>query len=92
MALLEAMASGAACVASDVGGVGELLGPAGKLVQSGDEDALYQAVEMLLDDESQRRELGEKARRRVVDNYDIRAWGGKIEDAYRSVHAWKNSG
>ncbi len=92
MALLEAMASGAACVATDVGGVGELLGPAGELVQSGDEDALYRAVEMLLDDASLRRELGEKARRRVADNYDIRAWGRRIEDAYRSAFVGKRGG
>jgi glycosyltransferase involved in cell wall biosynthesis len=85
MVLLEAMASGAACVATDVGGVGGVLGKAGKLVASNDEDALYQSVEMLLEDGNLRRKLGEKARRRAVEHYDINDWGVRIVEAYRSV-------
>lgn len=85
MALLEAMASGAACVATDVGGVGEVLGDTGKVVPGRDENALFQAVEELLDNENERSELGRNARQKVMESYNIEAWGGKIVNTYRSV-------
>jgi glycosyltransferase involved in cell wall biosynthesis len=64
IALMEAMASGVACVATRVGGVPELIddGRNGLLVDPGDPSALAAAIAKLLDDESLRRALATSAR------------------------------
>jgi glycosyltransferase involved in cell wall biosynthesis len=85
MALLEAMASGVACVASDVGDVGEIVGDTGTIVASGNEEGFAEAIRTLLDDPSRRSELGRKARVRVMERYDTDAWGDTILNMYRSL-------
>jgi glycosyltransferase involved in cell wall biosynthesis len=63
LALLEAMASGATIVASDVSG-SESLGDAGVIVPPDDPQALADAIDRLLQDASSRLRLGEAARTR----------------------------
>ncbi|MBI5597462.1 MAG: glycosyltransferase family 4 protein [Elusimicrobia bacterium] len=65
MALLEAMASGAACAASDIPGCRETLGRAGRFFRAGDARALGRVLGGLLADPALRRELGARARRRA---------------------------
>jgi phosphatidylinositol alpha-mannosyltransferase len=81
--LLEAMAAGRAVVASAIAGYAELLGPsrAGLLVPPADPAALAQAIVRLLQDETLRRALGERART-VAQTYDWRVLVGRIEDIY----------
>jgi glycosyltransferase involved in cell wall biosynthesis len=85
MALLEAMSSGVACVASDVGDVGEVIGGAGVAVPRGDENALVEALQQLITQEDRIRELGRKARVRVLERYNVDIWGERILSVYRSV-------
>jgi glycosyltransferase involved in cell wall biosynthesis len=60
-AVLEAMAHGLPVVASDVGGVRSLLGSgAGIVVAPGDDQALADALQRLIDDPSLRADMGEK--------------------------------
>jgi glycosyltransferase involved in cell wall biosynthesis len=61
----EAMCSGKAVVAYDVGGNSELLGDAGVTVPCGDLDALHQALQDLLSNETNAIRLGERARARA---------------------------
>jgi len=62
-AVLEAMAHGIPVVASDVGGVRSLLGSgAGIVVAPGDDQALTDALQRLIDDPSLRDDMGEKGR------------------------------
>jgi L-malate glycosyltransferase len=62
-AVLEAMAHGVPVVASDVGGVRSLLGSgAGIIVAPGDDQALADALQRLLDNPSLRADMGEKGR------------------------------
>jgi glycosyltransferase involved in cell wall biosynthesis len=63
LALLEAMASGAPIVASDVSG-SESIGDAGVIVPPDDPQALADAIDPLLQDASSRLRLGEAARTR----------------------------
>ena len=71
-ALLEAMSSSLACVATDVGGNAEALAEgAGVVVPPGDENALAAALAELLADETRRKELGEAARRRAVETFGL---------------------
>lgn len=72
-ALLEAMASGIASIATDVGSVSDLIkdNENGILVPIKDSDALAFAIEKLLDDSDLRLKLGRNARHTVHQNYSI---------------------
>jgi len=74
VALMEAMSSGLAVVASDISGIPELVedGVSGLLVPPGDAAALAVAVERLHADPDLRARLGQAARRRVERDFDLR--------------------
>jgi glycosyltransferase involved in cell wall biosynthesis len=78
VAVQEAMASGKAVVAYDVGGNSELLGDAGIVVPRGDAAALRAAVSELLSDETKAVRLGTKARERAEAMFQ----SGKMIDGY----------
>src|SRR5205085_2130401 len=84
--LLEAMASGLPCVATDVGNVKELLdgGRAGILIQPGDETGLAAAIERLFSQETLRRSLQAEARKRVIAGYSQARMFDAYEALYRS--------
>jgi glycosyltransferase involved in cell wall biosynthesis len=69
-ALLEAMARGVACVAFDVGAVGEMLTGdcAEGLILRGDEVAMAERAVELLRDPTRRRDLGQAQRRRACED------------------------
>jgi glycosyltransferase involved in cell wall biosynthesis len=69
IALLEAMAAGRACVATDVGGVPEVVtdGVDGVLVPPGDPDALAAALAAVAGDADRRATLGAGAEQRAAD-------------------------
>jgi glycosyltransferase involved in cell wall biosynthesis len=69
LALLEAMASGATIVASEVNG-SESLGDAGVIVSPGDPEALADAIDRLLEDAPRRHRLGDAARTRTA-SFDL---------------------
>jgi glycosyltransferase involved in cell wall biosynthesis len=81
--LMEAMASGCACVASNVGGVVYLLEQAknGLLVAPGDLDGLRDALEQLIEDANLRRSLAKEARRTIEERFN---WS-KIERSYEEL-------
>ena len=72
--LIEAMASGLACVTSDCSGNRSLLTDqvTGLLFDPGDADALAQQLERVLADPDLGRRLGATARECVVERYDLR--------------------
>ncbi|HEX7589836.1 MAG TPA: glycosyltransferase family 4 protein [Demequinaceae bacterium] len=72
VALLEAMGSGCAVIASDLPGLTEAVerGRSGVLVPPGDSDALADALGLLADDPDRRRRLGERAAARARD-FDV---------------------
>lgn len=65
LAVQEAMALGAAVVATDVGGVAELVDDGAVLVPAGNVEALGAALERLLDNAGERAELGRRARQQA---------------------------
>jgi glycosyltransferase involved in cell wall biosynthesis len=68
--LLEAMACGAAIVATGVAGT-SALGGGGQIIPVDDPQALAQSVDALLADPERRRRLGLEARKRVVEEYSL---------------------
>jgi glycogen(starch) synthase len=86
---LEAMAAGKAIVASDVGGLRELLaeGEAARLFPAGSVDGLAEACSELLASDDTRRQIGERARQAAVARHDWRAIGEQYLALYRLAEA-----
>jgi glycosyltransferase involved in cell wall biosynthesis len=85
-ALLEAMASGLACVATRIGGNVELMadGTTGELVDVGDSQQLAAAVLRLLADPARAARLGSEAQRIIRHRYLM----AEIASRYVDVYQW----
>jgi glycosyltransferase involved in cell wall biosynthesis len=93
-ALLEAMACGLPCVATDVGGNGELVENAtnGYLVRSGD---CRQAAARLLDllrDPSRAREMGRAGRRLIESKFSVETMIARLTESYEGLLAGVGKG
>lgn len=87
-AALEAMAAGLPVVAFAVGGLVELLeGGCGELVPPGRPDELARALSRLVEQPLLRQELGERARRRVLERYSADRMVEGTLAVYRRVGA-----
>lgn len=72
VALIEAMAYGLPVISTTTGGIPELLGDgAGLLVPPGDADALASAITCLKRNSELRKQLGDKGRRRVEQEFSV---------------------
>lgn len=82
-ALMEAMASGCACIASDVGGNRFLIqnGVSGFLFPAGDREALAAHLRRLVEDPVKRVSLGQAAVRRIEEIFSWR----KVGERYRML-------
>ena len=87
LVLLEALARGTAVVASEVGGIPEVLdgGRAGRLVPPGSVPELARALSELYDDAEERRRLGEYGRRSVVPRYDWERVVDQLQALFREA-------
>jgi glycosyltransferase involved in cell wall biosynthesis len=84
----EAMACEVPCVATDVGDSAHVVGDAGRIVPARDADALARAWgDLLTAGDDVRKALGQRARRRIVDNFSISRVARSYEATYRSVVA-----
>lgn len=84
VSLIEALAAGRAVVATDVGGVPDVVVPPhrGVLVPSGDAEAVARAVLDLLADNQRRRRLGAAGRESIYPEYDSATLVRRIEQLY----------
>ena len=72
LALLQAMAMGLPCIATDVGGIPEVLdADCGILVTPGDVGSLRAAMERMIDEPGLAARLGAMARRRVAERFSL---------------------
>jgi glycosyltransferase involved in cell wall biosynthesis len=86
LAVAEAMAMEKQVVATDVGGVRELVGDSGVVVAAGDSDALAAAMgDMMLRTEEERAALGRAARGRIQERFSMDAKADEWEGLYRAV-------
>jgi glycosyltransferase involved in cell wall biosynthesis len=84
LALLEALASGRACVASTADSLPEVVGSAGLLVPPSDPAALGAAIVRLLSDPGERARLGAEARVRA-DAFSVEKMVAGYEEVYESL-------
>ena len=86
---LEAMASGAAVVATRTGAAAALVvdGETGFLVEPGDLEALVTAIERLIADRGLAEAMGRRGRLKAVRHHDIEAEAQRINAVYRSLWA-----
>ena len=87
ISLIEAMASGCACVASRAGPITEVIrqGVDGWLVPSADVQALADAICLLLSDEGRRKSLEAAAAESVRARFHPETAARKLEDLYEAV-------
>ncbi len=86
VAALEAMASALPVVASDVGGLREVVedGRSGIVVQPADAGAIAAAIQRLADSAELRLQMGAAARARVVGNYSMETMAARTLALYRA--------
>ena len=85
-ALVEAMASGLPVVATNVGGLPDMVeeGVSGCLVPAGAPDALAAAVSRMLDDRGRLRSMGERSREKSAA-YTVERMNNQLGDLYRDL-------
>jgi colanic acid/amylovoran biosynthesis glycosyltransferase len=88
VALMEAMASGVAVVATDISGIPELVETevSGLLVPASDAAAIADAVQRLYGDPALRRRLGAAARAKVLREFDLQVNAAALLDLFCRVH------
>ncbi|NQV07907.1 glycosyltransferase family 4 protein [bacterium] len=85
-ALIHALGAARPIIASDVGGVREVVGDdTGILVSPGDPAELADAVETLVDDPDARRWMGKAGRERFDELFDSRVWVSRLRSLYDDV-------
>jgi glycosyltransferase involved in cell wall biosynthesis len=87
LVLVESLASGTPIIASNLPGVRMVVDApnTGLLVEPGDAAALAQAIRQILTTVPLRRELAQRGRARVEQNYDWQQIGLRLESIYREV-------
>ncbi len=87
IAVVEALAAGKAVVATNVGGLPEVVkhGETGLLVAADDPEELGAAVLSLLGDDGRRRAMGERGAKWVHERFDLRASVTTMERFYQDV-------
>lgn len=82
VSLLEAWAASKPVLCTAVGGIPAVVtdGVDGKLVPSGDEDAVAAGLNLLMEDPERRQRMGEAGREKVLASYSL----DRMADAYRS--------
>jgi glycosyltransferase involved in cell wall biosynthesis len=81
----EAMACAVPVVSTEGGALPEVVGDAGLLVPVRDVAALTAAIESLLEDESLRRELGQRGRERIEEKFCWKVTARHMTDYYMQV-------
>jgi glycosyltransferase involved in cell wall biosynthesis len=86
VALIEAAAAGRPAVATDVGGVGDVVTPStGRLVPSGDVDAFAAALVELSGDRTAREEMGAAAREHVGRTFTVEQLLANVDCLYAEL-------
>lgn len=85
--IIEGMAAGKPVVATNGGGVPEIVedGETGLLVPMGDVTAMAEAICQVLSDPARARTMGERARKRVADHFTMEQTARRVEAVYAEI-------
>lgn len=85
--MLESLGMGVPLIASNIGGLKQVLEGtgAGVLVEPRDPDGLAAAIDGVLGDAAKRQELSRRGRDIVAESYSTESWFSRIMDVYQSV-------
>jgi len=87
----EAMATGALCLATDIGDSQYIIGDVGILIPAGDKNSLLCALKDAMSMSRQDRySLGVDARQRIINLYSIELMANKFVDLYNQLINNKN--
>jgi len=91
MVIGEAMACAVPCAVTDVGDAKSMVAETGRTVPPGEADALAHAWQELLSmSDEERSRLGQRARQRVMDLYDIRGTSQQYAALYKDIiSSWR---
>lgn len=88
MAVIEAMAHGLCIVASDVGGLGEMIGDGcGVIVSPNDVGSIAAGLRLVIADAELRAWYGAAAFKRVAERYDVDTVVRRLDSLYHEVMA-----
>lgn len=84
MTLLETMSFGLPVIATDVGGIPEVVknGENGFLIKPGDDEALAEYISLLSKDRELRQKMGRNNRKKIVENFSLKSYLKKIDRIY----------
>jgi glycosyltransferase involved in cell wall biosynthesis len=87
MSILEAMAHGLPIIASNVGGIPEIIehDTSGLLVPAGDDRALASAIQRVAADPALRRRLGHAARERANTTFSLSGMADRYDEVYKNA-------
>lgn len=85
MSVLEALATGLPIIATDVGGLHDVVRENGVLIRDGDEDALYHAMKELLDSSDDSIDRMRCKSLLIAENYSSKKMAEMYTDLYRRV-------
>lgn len=86
MAVLEAMARGLCVIASDVGGIPDMIGGGcGLLVTPDDIEGITAALRLVVYDDEARAQYGRAAHMRVAERFDVDTVWRRLDTLYREV-------
>lgn len=85
--IIEGMAAGKPVVATDGGGVPEIVedGQTGILVPMGDVEAMAEAICQILSDPVRAKTMGARARQRVADHFTLEQTARRVEAVYAEI-------
>ena len=88
----EAMSCGVPCVSTDVGYAAQIIGDTGRVVPVQNPQLFAEAILDILNlPAGNRRQLGQNARQRVIDNFELNHSTGMFLDLWRELAGVQNS-
>jgi glycosyltransferase involved in cell wall biosynthesis len=93
LTMLESLGMGVPTIASDIGGLRQVLAGtgAGMLVEAGNAERLAAAIDDVLSSEELRRSMGERGRKLVAEKYSTGPWFEAIRAVYEEVAGMERS-